>query len=104
MIVHIVAKDNGQGRGAVRPLAWLVSLLVLGLFVAGCGEPVVTGEPEPTRQTEAQLSPLVADSPVPTPTPLPSDTPTPTPRPRPSPGQLVLLHTNDNWGETEPCG
>ena len=104
MIVHIVARDNGRGRGAVRLPLWLVGLFALGLFVAGCGEPVVTGEPEPARQMEAQLSPLIADSPGPTPTLVPSGTPTPTPRPMPSPGQVVLLHTNDNWGETEPCG
>ncbi len=22
----------------------------------------------------------------------------------PAPDQLTILHTNDNWGETEPCG
>ena len=104
MILHTVAQDSSPGWRTARPLIWLVGLLVLGLLLAGCGEPVVTGEPESMLQTEAQLSPLVADSPLPTPTPLPSDTPTPTPRPTPSPGQLVLLHTNDNWGETEPCG
>ena len=27
-----------------------------------------------------------------------------TPKDRREPMQLVVLHTNDNWGETEPCG
>ena len=30
--------------------------------------------------------------------------PEPTVHPTPAPIDLVVLHTNDNWGETEPCG
>ena len=99
----------------------LCHLLVLGLLLAGCG-PATT---EPSGQTpagsDAQLSPLAHVSVLPTPTPvssgapsplLPTDTPAPTaaagsPAPAPaqtSTDQLVILHTNDNWGETEPCG
>lgn len=26
------------------------------------------------------------------------------PKPPPEPIELVVLHTNDNWGETKPCG
>jgi len=83
-------------------------LLVLGSILVGCGSPT------PTAQTDLMQSPLVADSPLPTPTATkaPSATlvptftpqPTPTPLPTPAPGQIVVLHTNDNWGETEPCG
>ena len=47
-------------------------------------------------------------APIPTATcpspPAATATPTTTPAPAPSPMQLVVLHTNDNWGETEPCG
>lgn len=29
---------------------------------------------------------------------------TPEPTPLPEPIALTVLHTNDNWGETKPCG
>lgn len=99
----------------------LCHLLVLSLLLAGCG-PATT---EPGGQTSAgsdvQVSPLVHASVLPTPTPVsaeaasplqPTDIPPPTAtaeKPAPaqaqsSTDQLVILHTNDNWGETEPCG
>ena len=43
-------------------------------------------------------------SPVSTPMPVPSSTPSVAPTPVAGPVRLVVLHTNDNWGETEPCG
>jgi hypothetical protein len=59
----------------------------------------------------------VAQSVLPSPTAAPSPRPTvAAPRPAPTikptsvptdgaPGvPLLILHTNDNWGETEPCG
>jgi hypothetical protein len=94
----------------------ILSLLALSVAMAGCATATVA------PVDEAQHSPLALDSPLPTAAPLsevtvqatveplptvspaPSPTSTATLRPTPSPGQLVLLHTNDNWGETEPCG
>lgn len=26
------------------------------------------------------------------------------PTPTPAPATVTILHTNDNWGETKPCG
>lgn len=76
---------------------WTVSL------VAGCGTPQSSSLlPVPG------ISPV---SPLPTPTlfllePTPTSALTPTPKPGPQaePIRLVVLHTNDNWGETAPCG
>jgi len=66
-------------------------LLSLCLLAAGCGAvaPKV-GEPDADAASGRHTSPLVE------PFPLPSATP--------APSQLLVLHTNDNWGETEPCG
>jgi hypothetical protein len=101
---------------SARSGLYILCLLFLSVAVAGCATATVA----PTD--EAQHSPLAYDSPLPTTAPLstvtaqptveplptaspaPSPTATPTLRPAPNPGQLVLLHTNDNWGETEPCG
>lgn len=90
----------------------LLSLLVFSLLLVGCG----TATPEPRGQapaaSDAQVSPLVHVSVLPTPTAAPVHTPaalsapadTPAPMPAQRASQLVVLHTNDNWGETEPCG
>lgn len=72
----------------------LLCLLALSLVVLACG----TGTPERDLHT----SPLTWSSPVPASTPVPTQPPTP--EPTRAPLQLVILHTNDNWGETEPCG
>jgi hypothetical protein len=89
---------------------WVPSLLALTLVVAGCG--AATPQPDPAAVTELpqtaapepdlQDSPLTQSSPLPTPNLFPAQTPTPSVRVEPT--QLVVLHTNDNWGETEPCG
>lgn len=57
-----------------------ITLLVLGLLVAGCGRVPADMYTEPVS-TVAPAAGLT-----------------------PSPLDLVVLHTNDNWGETEPCG
>jgi hypothetical protein len=92
----------------VRLRLWIVWALVFVLAVVGCGSP--------TSEVDVQHSPLGQHSPLPTATPPPTaasvpttlltTAPTPafTPAPAPSPGQLIVLHSNDNWGETEPCG
>lgn len=77
---------------------WTVSL------AAGCGTP------EPRRSTSTpEVAPV---SPLPTPTsaavlePTSAATPTSgvTSEPQREAIRLVVLHTNDNWGETAPCG
>jgi len=61
------------------------------LLVAGCGG------------THGVKDTLLV-SPVATSTPQPTAGATAIPSPRVGPISLVILHTNDNWGETEPCG
>lgn len=107
--MRTLAPEHQEKRRA--PGRWMVGavlFLILGSILAGCDSPT------PTAQTDLMQSPLVADSPLPTPTAIeaptatlvPTFTPQPTPTllPTPAPGQIVVLHTNDNWGETEPCG
>jgi hypothetical protein len=60
--------------------ALVLTVLLVGLFLAGCG-----------RVPSDADSPTVA-------------LPEPAVEPTPGPIDLVVLHTNDNWGETEPCG
>ncbi len=89
---------------------WALGGLLIALLLGACA-PATPDAPSSTlklpspaatsRPTEqALVSPPATATLVPTLTPLP----TATPRPTPSPGQLVVVHTNDNWGETEPCG
>ena len=84
-------------------------LLALSLLVAGCetapGTLDQSALPSPTRELSS-LDQSALPSPTPAPTVLPTvAAPTATPTPTQSPAvQLIVLHTNDNWGETEPCG
>lgn len=80
---------------------WIAGLLILSLILAGC-ESATPGESLPPS-TVAQS---VLQSPLASPTAAPTSTsePAPTLAPTPVPVQLTVLHTNDNWGETEPCG
>jgi hypothetical protein len=57
-----------------------ITVLMLGLLVVGCGRAPagVYLQPESPVDPTASLTPARLD--------------------------LVVLHTNDNWGETEPCG
>lgn len=85
-----------------RLTLWTTILMVLGLLVAGCGPtPVPSGTVETGDSQTSPLSPastLFVETKALTPTPVPVLTELPEPL------QLVVLHTNDNWGETEPCG
>ena len=69
-------------------------LLAVGMLGASCG--AVT----PDTGLSSSLLPTRTALPIPTLTPIPTATAIPTQERI----QLVLLHTNDNWGETEPCG
>jgi hypothetical protein len=111
-----------QPREIGIPVHWglmAVGLLVVGLVLVGCGASTETSPTAVTQNTasptdglegESLQSPLSQHSPLATATPFlavslaPAQTPVPTHQPMALPGQLVVLHTNDNWGETEPCG
>jgi ABC-type glycerol-3-phosphate transport system substrate-binding protein len=57
-----------------------ISMLLAGLLLAGCGgASSEIGSPS-VPATESALDAVR------------------------EPIELVILHTNDNWGETEPCG
>lgn len=80
---------------------WIAALLILSLILASCG----TSTPG-TRLPTSTVVQSVLESPLAPPTATPTSTPEPTATPLPTaaPVQLTVLHTNDNWGETEPCG
>ena len=82
--------------GFLRSLSIASGLLVLCLVAVGCA----TDTPGPG----SAVSPPQPVLPVATSTVVPTATPEPTSTPTAAPVQLVILHTNDNWGETEPCG
>jgi len=79
-----------------------VLLLLIGL-PAACAtpEPGETALVSPQSQTVARS---VLSTPTVAPTATTAPTPQPSPTPLPAPVRLVVLHTNDNWGGTEPCG
>jgi hypothetical protein len=94
-----------RGQKAWGRLGWtLIALLASGLLPCGCAQnatgsqrqipPLVTG----LQAGDGYLSALpTAEAGLPVPSASPS-------RVEMLPSQLVVLHTNDNWGETEPCG
>jgi hypothetical protein len=76
----------------------LVFLSMSLLLLVGCERPTPGAGGE--MATGVFSSPLSAGTSASTPVVKPTATPLPTPAPL----RLVILHTNDNWGETEPCG
>ena len=80
---------------------WLL-FLSLALSV-GCGAGPFPSEDGPTLEQDVSSLPTTLQV---SPLPLKTESPVPTPRLTPTAGalQLVVLHTNDNWGATEPCG
>lgn len=60
--------------------ALLIAVLLVGLLLTGCSD----AWPKATSQDVAVSEPVqdAARAPI----------------------GLTILHTNDNWGETEPCG
>jgi len=87
---------------------WSIVCLVSLLVLAGCG-PAPSGS-----QPAASISPAPVTQIPPSAIPLPATTAAPgadlatSPLPTHSAArealELVVLHSNDNWGETEPCG
>lgn len=75
-------------------------LLALCLLTASCGA-VAPGhrEPDAVPSAVSDASPLVQPFPLPSAVSGPMSS-----MPTPMASQLLVLHTNDNWGETEPCG
>lgn len=72
---------------SVRSGMLVLLMLVLGLAASGCATGgAEVAAPASVAQTTRQLPSLATSTPMPAPLP------------------LVVLHTNDNWGETEPCG
>lgn len=57
-----------------------IAVLLVGLLLVGCGR-----APSGIGSETMSLPELTV-------------------HPTPAPIDLVVLHTNDNWGETEPCG
>jgi hypothetical protein len=86
-------------------------LLIPGLVLAACGGETPEPGPQPTTELQSTPESGLQTSPLATPdgdaglSVLPTPTATlPPPAADLSAVDLVLLHTNDDWGETEPCG
>ena len=82
--------------GLFRRLAKVAGFLALCLVAVGCATD--------TSGLRSGISSPQQVSPVATSTAVPTATYVPTPTATAGPVQMVILHTNDNWGETEPCG
>lgn len=96
----------------------IVLFLISGLLLAGCGVGAPESGPPASPEAGPRLSPGAnlqllpeigrQNSPLATPQGGAGLSVLPTPNSTPAAGrsgvELVLLHTNDNWGETEPCG
>jgi hypothetical protein len=81
-------------------------MLAFILLMNACGPAATETGRQPAAQVLAHepISPLPAASRSPTDEPAWTEMPPPTPSPTLAPTELLVLHTNDNWGETEPCG
>lgn len=86
-----------------RLMLRMAGLMVIGLVIMGCGsaltptgEELADGHQVSPLSPVSQLPPPLVDTEIPPPTSVPT--------PTIAPLQLIVLHTNDNWGETEPCG
>jgi 2',3'-cyclic-nucleotide 2'-phosphodiesterase (5'-nucleotidase family) len=90
-----------MGFRRLMPLA--VCLFAVSL-IAGCGGATRVATVQTPSHPPASPSPAAVPSPTTALSPTATPLPTAPPAPQPDPMQLVLLHTNDNWGETEPCG
>lgn len=99
-----------------RASRWLATLVLIALIaLAGCRTPTVTAPtpttiaPTATTVPQATATPTTFVSPLSTPTTFVSPLPTPTSTSQSGVGtgepiELVILHSNDTWGYTLPCG
>ena len=87
---------------------WAVACLLALLLVAGCGPAAAPPLPSATipaaDATRMPPSAMIPQAPTAGPAADLVTSPLPTPGTDREPLQLVVLHSNDNWGETEPCG
>ena len=91
---------------ALGIVAVVAALIAAGLWAMSPRSiPAAVAEATPTAMATATRHPTYTATPSPSPT-LPPATPSPTPQPtvRQEPFTLTLLHTNDTWGYTRPCG
>jgi hypothetical protein len=94
----------------VSRLALVAGLLVVCLLAAGCDWQALPQSTQEASGEEPQISPLVQQSPLATAQSEPPAAPnaavvaTETWPQDDAALTMVILHTNDNWGETEPCG
>lgn len=104
-------KSRGPSPAVRALLALGVVFGVLGAVAGGLW--AMTPKETPTAVAQSTSTPTLTPTPrptstataVPSPTPLPeTPTVTPTPTPAAEPFTLTLLHTNDTWGYTQPCG
>jgi hypothetical protein len=116
----MTCRDRGRSKGREFWPVWcLVGLVIASLLIGACGttgtEPSrksPTGVLFPALPTGTAVVPVAdtatlissAEVAVATRTLVPTVTPLATPAPPPGAANLVVVHTNDNWGETEPCG
>jgi hypothetical protein len=87
-----MTRRDGLKPGTNYPLVAAACALVagLGLLLTACGSP------------EGPVSMTAVPSPAAKPTASPTFTPSPTPSPPPI--TITLIHSNDTWGYTLPCG
>ena len=78
-------------RRVLRGCSWV---LAAALFLVGCSSPL-NGEETLSLSPVATAQPTGAARPA---------KPTLEPSPVAEPVSLVVLHTNDTWGATDPCG
>ena len=102
MIQHTSRRSRPTQRRGV-PLA-LVALLILASGLAACGSKET---PMPAPATEVRAAPTDTQRPA-TPTMPPPTQAEPTASPVPPfvrrPAEVTILHTNDVYGEIDPCG
>jgi hypothetical protein len=78
-------------------------LMVMSLVIVGCASAPTPPVEEQSEDHEiSPLSPLSQISPLQV--EVEALVPVSGLAPASEPLQLIVLHTNDNWGETEPCG
>lgn len=107
----------------VSPKAALISAILIGLAaysIAGCGSGGRSRQPVPTAPQARAVAPIDEATLSPTSSPVGTTEVGTSPAFRGSPSpeelqtepgattgalqRLVILHTNDNWGEAVPCG